>query len=541
MADIREWNIENQAFWELRGKSVAFRNLWISALSLMCGFTVWMSWSVITVHMLNVGFPFSASQLFSLIAIAGLSGATLQIPSGFLVRLVGGRNTISLTTALLIIPSVGIGLALQNKDAPFWIFQLLAVLSGIGGGNFASSMSNISNFFPRKSLSFAMGLNTLLGISGVVLMQIVLPLIVMTGVFGGAPMLLQHASGFIIDKIMPGTPVYIHNAGYLWLVFLLPLIFMTWLGINNIKTHSGSTETTNPFGALFVIVAMFAVGFIATWLGLILLSPDFQVSIGFSLPEELVLLIVIACTFTLLGLLPGRYRIPMNQLVQILANRDSWLMSVLYTMTFGSFIGFSAAFALYIKIVFGYSHLLGNNGQITHDTINIFGPSALMYAWMGPFIAILIRSVGGWMADKAGGALITQYAALVMLISSLIAAYYLKLAYQSATPEDYFVPFFLAFLLLFGAIGIGGGSSLHTMTEVFDKQHVGVVISWVSAIATFGAFYIPIVIAEQLEAGSPEQALYGFAVFYGLCMLINGWIYVKRDKSLLHEAESIMP
>jgi NNP family nitrate/nitrite transporter-like MFS transporter len=452
----------------------------------------------------------------------------LQIPSSFLVRLVGSRNTICLTTALLILPAAGMGLALQSRETPFWIFQLLAVLSGIGGGNFASSMSNIGSFFPSRSRDFALGLNTLLGVSGVALMQILLPLVVLAALFGGTPMLLEHPSGIIIDKVIPGTPVYLHNAGYVWLLFLLPLVAATWLGINNIRTPSTPPEFNHPLSAFLVIALLLAAGFTAIWLGLWLLSPETGVSIGFSLPEELVLLIVIACTVTLLGMLPGRFRLPMEHVSTLLSNRHSWLMSVLYTMTFGSFIGFSAAFALCIKVVFGFSHVVGADGVLNHDTINIYGPSALMYAWMGPFIAILIRSVGGWMAEKAGGAVITQYAALVMMVSALIVAHYLKLAYHSASPEEFFVPFFLWFLLLFGAIGIGIGSSLHTMSDVFDKEQVGTAINWVSAIAAFGAFYIPIVMAEQIEAATPEQAFYGFAMFYGACMLINGWFYLYR-------------
>ena len=101
--------------------------------------------------MLNLGFPFAKSDLFSLMAIAGLTGATLRIPSSFFIRLAGGRNTIFFTTALLMVPAFGAGIALQNQDTPLWVFQLLALLSGLGGGNFASSMSNISFFYPEKT------------------------------------------------------------------------------------------------------------------------------------------------------------------------------------------------------------------------------------------------------------------------------------------------------------------------------------------------------------------------------------------------------
>ncbi len=150
MSDLRKWEVEDDEFWKSTGKKIATRNLWISIPSLLCGFAVWLMWGIITVQMLNLGFPFSQIELFTLMSNAGLTGATLRIPSTFFIRIAGGRNTIVFTTALLMIPAFGAGIALQDIDTPLWIFQLLALLSGFGGGNFASSMSNISFFFPKR-------------------------------------------------------------------------------------------------------------------------------------------------------------------------------------------------------------------------------------------------------------------------------------------------------------------------------------------------------------------------------------------------------
>lgn len=150
MSNLKRWEPESETFWQQQGSKIANRNLWISIPSLLCGFGVWMLWSILTVQMLNVGFPFTTSELFTLTAIAGLTGATLRIPSSFFVRLCGGRYTLFLTTTLLIVPAVFTGFALQDKTTPLWVFQLMALLSGIGGGNFASSMSNIS-FFIQKT------------------------------------------------------------------------------------------------------------------------------------------------------------------------------------------------------------------------------------------------------------------------------------------------------------------------------------------------------------------------------------------------------
>ena len=182
--NIKEWKVEDENFWNSTGKKIANRNLWISIPSLLCGCAVWLMWGIITVQMLNLGFPFEQSELFTLAAIAGLTGATLRIPSTFFIRIAGGRNTIFFTTALLMIPAFGTGFALMDKDTPLWVFQLLALLSGFGGGNFASSMSNISFFFPKRVQGTSLGLNAGLGNFGVTTMQILIPLAMTFGLFG---------------------------------------------------------------------------------------------------------------------------------------------------------------------------------------------------------------------------------------------------------------------------------------------------------------------------------------------------------------------
>ncbi|MBI2223792.1 MAG: antiporter, partial [Betaproteobacteria bacterium] len=236
-ADIARWDVEDNAFWESKGKSIANRNLWISIPSLLCGFAIWLMWGIITVQMLNLGFPFSPGELFTLTAISGLMGATYRIPASFFIRLCGGRNTIFLTTALLMLPAVGTGIALQDKTTPLWVFQIWAFLSGIGGGNFACSMSNISGFFPKRLQGTALGLNAGLGNFGVTTMQVLIPLVMTVGIFGalaGAPMTLVKDSGWILGKIVAGTPTFIQNAGFVWLLALVPLAFLGFFGMNNL-------------------------------------------------------------------------------------------------------------------------------------------------------------------------------------------------------------------------------------------------------------------------------------------------------------------
>ncbi len=526
--DLRNWNPEDEQQWEYADKKIANRNLWISIPCLLCGFAVWLYWGIITVQMLNLGFPFEKSELFTLMAIAGLTGATLRIPSSFFIRLAGGRNTIFFTTALLIIPAAGTGFALQDINTPLWQFQLLAFLSGIGGGNFASSMSNISFFFPKKIQGYALGMNAGLGNFGVTTMQILVPLSMTFGMFGGESMTLINTSGTLIGKIPAGTETYIQNAGFVWLLFLVPLSFASWFGMNNIRDEHVSPNIGNPIRAFTVISMMLLVGFATAASGLWLMLPEEANGGGIMLSKWVVLPLVIAATVLLLKLIPlgQEYKQSLNRQYKIFNNKHTWAMTIIYTMTFGSFIGYAAAFGLAIKVVFGFQHVMVD-GVMTHNLANPDGPSALMFAWTGPFIGALIRPVGGMIADRMGGAKVTQIISVIMVASALGVAYYMKQAYASATPQDYFIPFLILFLILFAATGIGNGSTFRTIAVVFDKEQAGPVLGWTSAVAAYGAFIIPKVFGEQIKAATPEDALYGFAVFYIVCIIINWWFYLR--------------
>ena len=179
--NIREWDVENEQFWNSTGKKIATKNLWISIPALLLAFAVWIMWSIIATKMKEFGFNFGMitesmspaeitaklkdinSLYYTLPAIAGLAGATLRIPNSFLISLGGGRNVIFVTTGLLLIPAIGVGFALQDINTSYITFAIFAVLSGFGGGNFASSMSNISYFFPKRMQGTSLGLNAGIG------------------------------------------------------------------------------------------------------------------------------------------------------------------------------------------------------------------------------------------------------------------------------------------------------------------------------------------------------------------------------------------
>ena len=185
---LTDWNPEDPEFWQRKGKRIARRNLWISIPALLLAFCVWMVWSVVVVNLPNIGFRFSTTQLFWLAALPGLSGATLRIFYSFMVPICGGRFWTTLSTASLLIPAIGIGLAVQNPGTSYGLFLTLALLCGFGGGNFASSMANISFFYPKAQKGTALGMNAGLGNLGVSVMQFLVPLVITAGVFGASLM-----------------------------------------------------------------------------------------------------------------------------------------------------------------------------------------------------------------------------------------------------------------------------------------------------------------------------------------------------------------
>ncbi|GGC98268.1 hypothetical protein GCM10007418_17010 [Halopseudomonas salina] len=527
MTDIEKWNPEDTDFWDSRGRKIANRNLWISIPSLLMGFAIWLMWGIVTVQMINLGFPFAPAELFTLTAIAGLTGATLRIPASFMIRISGGRNTIFLTTLLLVIPAAGAGMALQSQDTPLWVFQLLAFLSGIGGGNFACSMSNISGFFPKKQQGLALGLNAGLGNFGVTTMQILIPLVMTAGVFGafaGGSMTLLSDSGTLIGRIAAGTETWIQNAGWIWVVFLIPLGFAGWFGMNNLLTI-----TPNPGNALSAfgkILGLYVVGFATAGLGLYLYLPA-PTGLGV-LNMWVTMILIMGLTLFILRMLPGSIKPNIKRQFQIFSDKHTWSMSVLYILTFGSFIGFSMALPLSITVIFGYLNEVAIDGTVTR-VVNPNAPSALTYAWIGPFIGALIRPLGGWISDKVGGSIVTQVISVVMVIASVAAGYVMQLAYSSTHPEQYFFLFLVLFLVLFAASGIGNGSTFRTIGVIYDREKAGPVLGWTSAVAAYGAFVAPIVIGEQVKAGTPEVAMYGFAVFYALCLVLNWWFYLRPN------------
>ncbi|MCL2724810.1 MAG: MFS transporter [Polyangiaceae bacterium] len=233
---LKIWTPEDKFFWEREGKSVAFRNLLISAPALMLGFIVWQMWSVIAVNLPGLGFKFTGDQLFWLAAAPSLSGATLRIFYSFMIPLVGGRRWTAVSTASLLIPAIGLGFAVQDNTTSYNTMLILALLCGFGSGNFSSSMANIGYFYPKEHKGSALGLNAGIGNLGVSVVQFMTPVVVTMGMFGvGASQVLTAKNGTTSE-------IWQQNAAFIWVPWIALFTILSWFFMNDIASAKASVR-----------------------------------------------------------------------------------------------------------------------------------------------------------------------------------------------------------------------------------------------------------------------------------------------------------
>jgi len=522
------WDPEDEKFWKESGKQLANRNLWISIPNLFLGFAIWMVWSVIVtkiqgIHDANADiYSFSGwgglagdeykALLYILPGVAGLAGATFRITNSFMIEISGGRNVIAATTLLLLLPMAGAGIALKDPDVSFTVLIIYALMSGVGGGAFASSMSNISFFYPRKMQGLSLGLNAGLGNLGVSAMQFSVPIVMGFALFG--------MSGSTIGGY------YVANAALLWVPFCAFFMVAAWLWMNNMPEHDVA-NTANSLKKYFwleaigyIAAGIVVAGFVATRDSSIFDSPLMGI-------VRIFIMVVIAVAVTLALMryaTPGQVKESLLDQWKIFGKKHNWLMTWLYIMTFGSFIGFSAVFPKLILDVFGY--LPDGTDNPWYDN------QALTYSFLGPMVGAALRPPGGWMADKWGGARVTHWATVVMVIATIGVGLIIVEAQASETPQHYFVSFMALFMILFTTTGIGNGSTFRMIAIIFPRKQAGPVLGWTSSIAAYGAFIIPSVFAVSIAAKVPEYAMYGFAAYYVSCLGVNWWYYARKDAEM---------
>jgi NNP family nitrate/nitrite transporter-like MFS transporter len=299
--------------------------------------------------------------------------------------------------------------------------------------------------------------------------------------------------------------------------------------MSNLKTVSPATGS--PLVAFAKIIYLYTLAFVPAIFMLYLYLPK-PTGLGLLSKWVAIPLDVILALLVMKLAAFGEMKEGVTKQFAIFRNKHTWSLTALYIVTFGSFIGFSMALPLAITVIFGICHLPDAAGVLQHTLKNPNAPSALTYAWIGPFVGAATRPLGGWISDKFGGSIVTQLISVVMVVSSVAVGYVMMQAYCSATPEQYFSAFIGLFIVLFFATGIGNGSTFRTIGVIFDRTQAGPVLGWTSAIAAYGAFIAPVVIGAQIKAGTPQNAMYGFAIFYALCLILNWWFYLRAGSEI---------
>jgi NNP family nitrate/nitrite transporter-like MFS transporter len=420
---IDRWEPEDEQFWETTGRDVARKNLIFSIFAENIGFSVWVLWTIVVLNLGNAGYSLSLSEMFWLTAVPNLVGSTLRIPYTFAVPRFGGRLWTCISASLLFIPCLLLAVVVpsgwllsQSHDVQFWVLLGCAATAGFGGGNFSSSMANISFFYPERSKGFALGLNAAGGNLGVALTQLLVPLAIVVGIPTAAVKLPEHA-------------VHLAYAGLMWMPLVVLAAFCAWRYMDSLTQAKADT---------------------------------------------------------------GSY-------VKALGHGQTWVMSILYIGTFGSFIGYSFALPLVIKNTF--PEFLANHPFIATYLAGL--------GFVGALIGSIARPFGGWVSDRLGGAKVTLWCFVGMAGFTLLAI--------AGVSERSFPLFFGSFMAIFLLAGMGNGSTYRMIPSIFAelgrrkaaddglaeaptavdfKRRAAAVIGIAGAVGAFGGFLIQVVLRQ---------------------------------------------
>ena len=447
---IEEWDPENPAFWEATGKKVARRNLIFSIIAEHIGFSVWTMWSVLVLFLgLKYGFPgpknigkamfeghlvtkadvaAAAGDKFLLISIPALVGSMVRLPYTFAVAKFGGRNWTVISALLLLIPLV-VTYSVLKPGVSYSTLLICGALAGFGGGNFASSMTNINAFYPERLKGRALGLNAGGGNLGVAAVQLV------------ALAVIAYEGKLVADP---------RDLIALYIPLVLVAALLSWLMMDNLS------GMRNANGAMR----------------------------------------------------------------EVMRSPHTYVMSFLYIGTFGSFIGFGFAFGQVLTVQFKADY-----------------PTPLDAAYLtflGPLIGSLIRPVGGILADRFGGALVT----MLNFLGMTVAASLILVASQQKS-----LPLYLAaFITLFTFSGIGNGSTYKMIPAIFkaktdtlaqSRRLSGALIGIAGAVGAFGGVLVNVALRQSfISTGNAESAYVSFIAFYIACVAVTYVVYLRPGKRL---------
>ncbi|QRY48557.1 NarK/NasA family nitrate transporter [Mycolicibacterium boenickei] len=442
---ITNWDPEDTLAWEAGNKYIARRNLIWSVFAEHVGFSIWSIWSVMVLFMPEAVYGFSAGDKFLLGATATLVGGCLRIPYTLATATFGGRNWTVFSAFVLLIPTVGTMVLLANPGLPLWPYLLCAALAGFGGGNFASSMTNINAFFPQRLKGWALGLNAGGGNIGVPMIQLVGLLVIATA----------------------------GNRAPYW------------------------------------VCAVYLVALAVAGIGAALYMDNLD-----------------------------QHKIDLGAMKAILAERDTWVISLLYIGTFGSFIGFAFAFGQVLQINFAAGGQTAAQASL----------HAAQIAFIGPLLGSVSRVYGGKLADRIGGGRVTLavFGGMILAAGMLVAISMFDDHTAGAASGLMMIGYVVGFVALFLLSGLGNGSVYKMIPSIFEaRSHSlqvseeerqrwslsmsGSLIGFAGAIGALGGVGINLALRQSyLSSGSATAAFLIFLAFYVLASACTWFRYVRR-------------
>jgi NNP family nitrate/nitrite transporter-like MFS transporter len=420
---IDHWDPDDELFWSRVGEKVARKNLIWSMFTEHLGFSVWVLWTIVVLNLANAGITLSVSELFLLTLLPNLIGSFLRIPYTFAVPRFGGRAWTTISAALLLVPVLLLAIVVPSAwlaglghNTQLWVLMLCAASAGVGGGNFSSSMANISFFYPERKKGWALGLNAAGGNLGVASAQLLVPLAIIIGIPAAVVELPKH-------------PVHLAYAGWMWVPLIVVATVGAWLYMDSLTQAKADTTSY----------------------------------------------------------------------VKALKHNQTWIMAFLYIGTFGSFIGFSFALPLVIKNTF--PEFLADHPFIATYLAG--------FGFMGALIGSLARPLGGWLADRVGGARVTLFVFVGMAAFTAVAIV--------GVQQRSFPIFFGSYMVIFLLSGTGNGSTYKMIPSIFSilgrreahdtrndarktavefKRRAAAAIGIAGAIGAFGGVLIQVVLRQ---------------------------------------------
>lgn len=482
------WTPEDQAFWSREGEAIARLNLWISVPALFLAFAIWQVWSVVAVSLPSLGFSYSTNQLFWLAAAPALSGATLRIFYSFMVPLFGGRRWTALSTASLLIPALGIGYAVQDPSTPYPVMLGLALLCGLGGGNFSSSMANISHFFPQNRKGSALGVNAGLGNLGVSVVQFLSPIVITVGVlgiFGGEPQTIVRGGQEV--------QVWMQNAALIWVPWIALVAVIAWFVMSDIADAKASVSAQ---AAIFVephnwLMCLLYLGTFGSFIGF---AAGFPLLIRSQFPD------VNPLAYAWLGPLVGAVVRPFG----------GWLSDRI-----GGGVVTMWNFLVMVVAVIGVLAFLPKGAGSMALPI---GPAE------GSFTGFFLMFLVLFVTTGIGNGSTFRMIPVIFSRLALARATGLKPADAEAAAN--------AAADVAAAPGSDAEQARAAATREGNVMGAAAV-GFAGAFGAYGGFFIPKSYGTSIAAtGGPEAALWIFAAFYLVCVAITWWAYARRGAAM---------